>query len=86
LTARERAVEIAKKRIEKYNDYAMKKIKNEKLAEQEAKNREITKEHKLGKIKEKVTTIKKLQNEEAKEIQVAGIQSYKRHLKDLNED
>jgi|TARA_B110000977_G_C10826619_1_gene396381 hypothetical protein len=33
LTARERAVEIAKKRIEKYNDYAMKKIKNEKLAE-----------------------------------------------------
>jgi len=26
-------VDIAKKRIEKYNDLAMKKIKNEKLAE-----------------------------------------------------
>jgi len=33
LSARERAVEIAKKRIDKYNDLAMKKIKNEKMAE-----------------------------------------------------
>lgn len=33
LSARERAVDIAKKRIEKYNEQAMKKIKNEKLAE-----------------------------------------------------
>ena len=47
--AREKKLEEDKKFIEKQNDAAFKKIKNEKLAEKAAKEQEMTVKHNLGK-------------------------------------
>ena len=85
LTARERAVEQAKAKIEKFNSDAYKKIKKEKVAEKEARDRKSMKDHELDKRKEKTQMIKKHHDVIKKDIAFEAHQSYKQHLRDLNE-
>lgn len=53
LGAREKKVEQDKMHIEKLNEKAYKKMKNEKLAEKVARDHRITENHKQGKINDK---------------------------------
>jgi hypothetical protein len=50
LSTRDRKLEHDRQKIEKLNEAAFKRVKNEKLAEKEAKNKKMEVEHKLGKV------------------------------------
>lgn len=58
LTTREKKLEVDKNYIEKLNDAAFKKMKNEKLAEKFAKDQHMEKLHNIGKVHEKINNVK----------------------------
>jgi len=59
LSTRDRKLEHDKVKIEKLNDAAFKRVKNEHLADKEDKNRKIVVEHKIGKIQDRVVLNRK---------------------------
>jgi ribosomal protein L9 len=85
LGAREKRVEIDKEHIDKLNDKAFKKIKNEKLAEKGAKDRKMEMMHKQGKIHEKVAKNKNNFNLNNVEVERESHTAFKSHIRNTEE-
>lgn len=85
LSTRDRKLEVDKQKIEKLNEAAFKRVKNEKLAEKEAKNKKMEVEHKLGKVQERVVLNKKSYDANVVDIQRESHNAFKTHLKSVDE-
>lgn len=85
LSTRDRKLEHDKQKIEKLNEAAFKRVKNEKLAEKEEKNRKIVTEHKIGKIQERVVLNRKAYEANVADVQRESNNAFKTHLKSVEE-
>lgn len=72
-------------KIEKLNEAAFKRVKNEKLAEKEAKNKKMVVEHKQGKVQERVVLNRKTYEANQADIQRESNNAFRTHLKSVEE-
>ena len=83
IKARERAESIAKAHIEKMNTFALKKVKNEKLAEKAAKMDKMAKAAELEKVHEKQKLIKTRKEQDNKQLDREAVDAYKENITEI---